>query len=274
MAPRTSRKFEAEYLGLLHNLVYAHEFSEPRRSRTKERTHSMFRPPDFKISPQDFPILLSKKVYFAGAVEELLWFLSGSQDVRDLVHVRHWWEPFANPAHQVGPIYSLAMRKGLEYVIHGLRTDPYSRRHVISNWPRDPQDLSVLGLAPCHGTAIQFFVNDLNRLEMATYQRSADVFLGLPINFVSYALLHRIVASMTGYPVGYMHYSLGDVHLYETHVKAARIQLSRARAKELRPYRLPECRVTRVESLDLLRPESFSLRYYDPCLPIEAPLAV
>lgn len=197
----------------------------------RAQVRSVFSPPpichDFERG--EFPVLTSKFVWWKGVVCELLWFIRGETNVRSLqaddVHI---WDAWADDDGELGPVYGAQLRWApgcvdqLANVVAGLRIDPLSRRHVISLW--NPTELYEMALPPCHGIAIQFYVRG-DRLDMTTYQRSADLFLGLPFNLASYGLFQCIVAQLTGLKPGRMTYQLGDVHIYDRHVLQVKQQL-------------------------------------------------
>lgn len=233
---------EIQYLDLLQALVRRVEAGDARNDRTGTGIASIFAPPPIVVERGDFPALLTKSVYVDGVVDELLWFLSGSTNVYDLGFAHKWWAPFADGHGDLGPTYGAQLRgkdprfvDQLSDVFRQLKSDPHSRRHVISNW--DAHTVSETRLPPCHGTVTQFFVTNDGQLEMHTYQRSADVFIGLPVNLMSYSILHHLFARSLGRPVGRMTYSLGDAHLYLPHAGPARVQLSRRNKRETKPRR-------------------------------------
>lgn len=180
-----------------------------------------------------FPIVTTKKVWFKGVKAELEWMMSGSTNAYDLPKsVQKWWLPWADENGELGPTYGEQYKAHLNDVIEGICKNPNSRRHVLNLW--DSYTSQMCRLPPCHGTVIQFFVSSEGKLSCHTYQRSADVFIGLPVNIAAYALLTHIVAKRTGYKVGDLVYSLGDAHIYSNHVEQVKLQLGRS------PYPLPE----------------------------------
>lgn len=240
---------ERQYLHLLRQLVYRVEAGDNRNDRTGAGIASIFAPPAIVVERGDFPALLTKAVYVDGVIDELLWFLRGSTNVYDLGFAHKWWLPFADAQGELGPTYGAQLRGGQDMVdqvgccFARLRDEPYSRRHVISTWDAHTVDTTLL--PPCHGTVIQFFVTNDGQLDLHAYQRSADVFLGLPCNLMSYSILHHLFARSLGRPVGRMTYALGDAHLYVPHLSAARLQLSRCNRKETKPYRYPSLHIRR-----------------------------
>jgi thymidylate synthase len=223
-----------------------------------------------------FPLVTTKKVHFHSVVGELLWFVRGESNVRWLQERGITiWDEWADEDGDLGPVYGAQWRSWpapdgrridqLAAVIDGIRTDPDSRRHVVSAW--NVADLPRMALAPCHAL-FQFYVAD-GRLSCQLYQRSGDLFLGVPFNIASYALLTHMVARVTDLEVGDFVHTLGDAHLYLNHVDQAREQLTRA-PRPLPTLSLdPTCR-----TIDAFGLESVSVIGYDPHPAIRAPIAV
>jgi len=223
-----------------------------------------------------FPLVTTKKVHVPSVVAELLWFVRGDSNVEWLhEHGVMIWDEWADADGDLGPIYGVQWRSWpapdgrridqLAAVIEGLRDDPESRRHVVSAW--NPADIPRMALAPCH-TLFQFYVAD-GRLSCQLYQRSADVFLGVPFNIASYALLTMMVAQATGLKPGDFVHSLGDAHLYSNHLEQARLQLTRPTRQ------LPVMKINpEVKDIFAFRYEDFALEGYDPHPHIKAEVAV
>ena len=223
-----------------------------------------------------FPLLTTKKVHLKSVIHELLWFLQGSTNVAYLkANGVSIWDEWAAPDGELGPVYGYQWRSWpapdgrhvdqLSEVVEQIRRNPDSRRLIVSAW--NVADIPKMALAPCHAF-FQFYVAE-GRLSCQLYQRSADIFLGVPFNIASYALLTRMVAQVTGLAAGEFVLTLGDAHLYLNHVAQAREQLARA------PRPLPQMRLNRaVTDLFAFRYEDFELIGYDPHPAIKAPVAV
>ncbi|MFN3687603.1 thymidylate synthase [Salinarimonas sp.] len=225
---------------------------------------------------EGFPAVTTKKLHMKSVVHELLWFLAGDTNVRYLnengVTI---WDEWADAQGELGPVYGHQWRSWekpdggtvdqIAWVLDEIRRNPDSRRLVVSAW--NPADLDRMALAPCH-CLFQFYVAD-GRLSCQLYQRSADVFLGVPFNIASYALLTHMIARATELEVGDFVHTFGDAHLYLNHVEQARLQLSR----EPRP--LPRLVIEEgVTDLFAFRYEHVRLEGYDPHPAIKAPIAV
>lgn len=180
-----------------------------------------------------FPLITTKKVHFKSIVHELLWFISGSTNIKYLQDngVKIWNE-WADENGDLGPVYGAQFHRGNQLLntVENLKKDPFSRRHVITLW--NPEDLHQQRLHCCHGTVIQFYVRN-NKLSCSMYQRSADLFLGVPFNIASYALFTQMMAQICGYELGELILTFGDAHIYKNHVAQVTEQLKRA------PYPFP-----------------------------------
>jgi thymidylate synthase len=225
---------------------------------------------------QGFPLLTTKKIHLKSVVHELLWFLQGSTNVEYLrANGVTIWDEWADARGELGPVYGYQWRSWpapsgahidqVAQVIAQIRANPSSRRLVVSAW--NVADLPKMALAPCHAL-FQFYVAE-GRLSCQMYQRSADIFLGVPFNIASYALLTLMVAQVTGLKPGELVHTLGDAHLYLNHLEQAEEQLTRA------PKALPVMKLNpAVKDIDGFRYEDFALEGYDPHPAIRAPIAV
>ncbi|HEY1364603.1 MAG TPA: thymidylate synthase [Xanthobacteraceae bacterium] len=225
---------------------------------------------------QGFPLTTTKKLHLRSIVHELLWFLVGDTNIKYLHdHGVSIWDEWADERGELGPIYGRQWRSWptpdgrtidqISDVLSAIRRDPDSRRLIVSAW--NPAELDKMVLPPCH-CLFQFYVAN-RRLSCQLYQRSADVFLGLPFNIASYALLTLMVAQVTGLGAGDFVHTLGDAHLYLTHLQQARLQLSRP------PRPLPRMILNpAVKDLFAFRYQDFSLHGYDPHPHIKAEVAV
>ena len=265
-----------QYLDLLRHVL---DHGVEKHDRTGTGTRSVFGYQTRFDLTAGFPLLTTKKLHTRSIFHELLWFLSGSTNVRYLrdqgVTI---WDEWADEHGELGPVYGHQWRSWpdphgapgatldqLALLVDGIRRNPDSRRHVVSAW--NVADIPRMRLPPCHAL-FQFYVAD-GRLSCQLYQRSADVFLGVPFNIASYALLTTMVAQVTGLVAHEFIHTLGDAHLYLNHLEQAALQLSRA------PRALPTLTLNpSVKSLFDFRYEDFTLTGYDPHPLIKAPIAV
>jgi thymidylate synthase len=268
-----SNPAEQQYLDLLAEVL---ESGAPKSDRTGTGTRSVFgRQMRFALDPA-FPLLTTKKLHLKSILYELLWFLRGDTNIRWLqergVTI---WDEWADENGNLGPVYGYQWRHWrtpgggeidqIKNVIHSLKTKPDSRRHIVSAW--NPADVDRMALPPCH-LLFQFYVAN-GRLSCQMYQRSADLFLGVPFNIASYAALTLMVTNVTGLKPGEFVLTLGDAHIYLNHLEQVRSQLQR----EPRPF--PRMRLNpAVKELLDFRYEDFTLENYDPHPAIKAPIAV
>ena len=262
-----------QYLALLRHVL---DHGVPKSDRTGTGTLSTFGWQMRFDLADGFPLLTTKKLHLRSIVHELLWFLAGETNVRSLhEHGVTIWDEWADETGDLGPVYGRQWRAWgaadgrqvdqIARLVEGLRRDPDSRRHVVSAW--NVGELERMRLAPCHAL-FQLWAGG-GRLSLQLYQRSADVFLGVPFNIASYALLLRMLAQVTGLRPGEFVHTLGDAHLYLNHLEQARLQLER----EPRPLPRMELEPSRRE-LDQFRFEDFTLVDYDPHPHIKAAVAV
>lgn len=268
--------------------------------RTNTGTISMF---GYQVKydlSEGFPLLTTKKVHLKSIIYELLWFISGDTNIRYLVlnGVNIWneWpydnykkspdyqnetlkefvekikndEEFANKYGNLGPVYGSQWRNfnGIDQIselINGLKNNPDSRRHIISAW--NPAEIKDMMLPPCHAF-MQFYVND-NKLSLQLYQRSADIFLGVPFNIASYSLFLMMVAQVTNLEVGEFIHTMGDAHIYLNHVDQINLQLTRT------PKKLPKMVINKdIVNITDFKYEDFTLEEYDPYPLIKGVVAV
>jgi thymidylate synthase len=234
-----------------------------------------------------FPVVTTKKLHMKSVIHELLWFIKGDTNIKYLkdngVSI---WNEWADAEGNLGPVYGEQWRSWkpgtadneaygdfqirpidqLQNVINSLITDPYGRRHIVSAW--NVSDIPSMALPPCH-MMFQFFVDDENRLSLQLYQRSADLFLGVPFNIASYSLLLMMVAQVTGYTPHEFVHTIGDAHLYSNHIEQAKLQLSRE------PLVLPIMKINPdIKSIDDFKYEDFELVGYESYPAISAPIAI
>jgi thymidylate synthase len=223
-----------------------------------------------------FPLLTTKKLHLKSIVHELLWFLAGDTNVKYLNdHGVTIWDEWADESGELGPVYGRQWRAWpasdggtidqMADVVSAIRRNPDSRRLIVSAW--NPAEVDSMALPPCH-CLFQFYVAE-GRLSCQLYQRSADVFLGVPFNIASYALLTQMVAQVTGLAAGDFVHTLGDAHLYRNHIEQARLQLARVPRPLPRMVLNPD-----VKDLFAFRYEDFSLEGYEPHPHIKAKVAV
>ena len=261
------------YLDLMRDVL---EHGARKTDRTGTGTLSLFgRQLRFDLST-GFPLVTTKKVHWKSLVHELLWFLRGETNVRSLqAQGVTIWDAWADERGDLGPIYGFQWRSWptpdggtvdqISRVVEEIRDHPDSRRLIVSAW--NVADLDKMRLPPCH-LLFQFYVAE-RRLSCQLYQRSADLFLGVPFNIASYALLTLMVAQVTGLTPGEFIHTLGDVHLYQTHLEQAKQQVARE------PYPLPQVRLNpAVTSLFDFRYEDLALEHYQHHPPIRAAVAV
>ncbi len=247
-----------------------------KRDRTGTGTLSVFGHQMRFDLAEGFPLVTTKKLHVRSIIYELLWFLSGDTNVKFLnQHGVTIWDEWADARGDLGPIYGAQWRSWpardggaidqIANVVEMIRRSPDSRRLIVTAW--NPADIDQMALPPCH-CLFQFYVAE-GRLSCQLYQRSADVFLGVPFNIASYALLTLMVAQVAGLRPGAFVHTFGDAHLYLNHLEQARLQLSRA------PRRLPTMRLNPATTdLFAFRYEDFALDGYDPHPHIKAAVAV
>ncbi len=263
---------EFQYLNLLRDIL---DNGTRRDDRTGTGTLGVFgRQMRFDLS-KGFPLLTTKKLHLRSIIVELLWFLRGETNVAWLrENGCTIWDEWADEAGELGPVYGKQWRSWaapngqsidqIARLIEGLKTDPNSRRHIVSAW--NPADIEDMALPPCH-CLFQFFVAG-GKLSCQLYQRSADVFLGVPFNIASYALLTMMVAKVTGHHPGEFVHTFGDAHLYLNHVEQAELQLAR------QPLAFPTMTVADRRDVFAFEAADFVLSDYQAHPHIKAPVAI
>jgi thymidylate synthase len=262
-----------QYLDLMEHVL---RDGVEKRDRTGTGTRSVFgHQMRFDLS-QGFPLTTTKKLHVKSIVHELLWFLAGDTNVKYLQdHGVRIWDEWADERGDLGPVYGQQWRSWpaqdgktidqISHVIDMIKRNPDSRRLIVTAW--NPADVDRMALPPCH-CLFQFYVAE-GRLSCQLYQRSADVFLGVPFNIASYALLTLMVAQVTGFQPGEFIHTLGDAHLYLNHLEQAQLQLSRA------PRALPVMRLNpAVKDIFGFHYDDFSVEGYDAHPHIKAAVAV
>jgi thymidylate synthase len=262
-----------QYLDLMRHVL---ERGNTKTDRTGTGTRSVFGWQMRFDLAEGFPMLTTKKLHQKSIIHELLWFLQGDTNISYLkdngVSI---WNEWADANGDLGPVYGKQWRRWeapdgrsidqITQLIEGLKKNPDSRRHLVCAW--NPADVDHMALPPCHAL-FQFYVAD-GKLSCQLYQRSADIFLGVPFNIASYALLTLMIAQVCGFQPGEFVHTLGDAHLYLNHLEQARLQL----AREPRP--LPRMRLNpEVTDLFAFRFEDFTLEGYDPHPHIAGKVAV
>ncbi len=261
-------KNEYEYLNLLFDITFK---GIKRSDRTGVGTLSLFGKSMTFDLERGFPLLTTKKMNFKAIVVELLWFLSGSSNIKYLhEHGVHIWDEWADKNGDLGPIYGVQWRNWdgidqIKNVLHSLKTDPYSRRHVVSAW--NVADLNEMRLMPCH-VMFQFHVA-AGKLHCTVYQRSCDMFLGVPFNIASYALLTHLVAEEVGLKASTLSWMGGDCHIYKNHLDQVKSQLRRT------PYDPPTLKFNKeINDIFSVTPDDIEINGYRHHGAIKAPIAV
>jgi len=287
-----------QYLKMCKDILENGKYKE---DRTGTGTISMFGYQARYDLNKGFPLLTTKKVFYRGILEELLWIISGSTNIQPLckknVHIWDDWpfdkyrksdeykgetikefaehiandDEFANKWGDLGPVYGHQWRDffgvdQLKNLEHDLKTNKFSRRHILCAW--NPAQVDKMALPPCH-SFIQFYVDADDRLSCQLYQRSGDVFLGVPFNIASYATLTMMLANVCHLKLGDFVHTLGDAHIYSNHVEQIKLQLTRT------PKELPQLLIKRdVDTITDFKFEDFEIVNYDPYPPIKGEVAV
>ena len=262
-----------QYLDLMRKIM---DEGVDRPDRTGTGTRSIFgHQMRFDLS-QGFPALTTKKLHFKSIIHELLWFLKGDTNIKYLTdNGVHIWDEWADAKGDLGPVYGAQWRRWktadgkeidqIDQILKLIQSSPNSRRIILSAW--NVGEIPSMALPPCH-CLFQFYVAD-GKLSCQLYQRSADVFLGVPFNIASYALLTMMIAQVTGLKAGTFVHTLGDTHIYHNHYDQVREQLGRT------PRSLPKMRINPdVKNIFDFKYEDFTLENYDPYPAIKAPIAI
>ncbi|HBZ35369.1 MAG TPA: thymidylate synthase [Rikenellaceae bacterium] len=262
-----------QYLSLLQHIM---DYGILKGDRTGTGTKSVFGYQMRFDLEEGFPLLTTKKLHLKSIIYELLWFLRGDTNINYLhEHGVTIWDEWAGQDGELGPVYGHQWRswpapngKSIDQIsllIEGIKTNPDSRRHIVSAW--NPAEIDKMALPPCHAL-FQFYVAN-GKLSCQLYQRSADVFLGVPFNIASYALLTMMVAQVCRLKPGEFIHSFGDAHIYTNHFEQVKEQLSRI------PRPLPRMLINPdVKDIFNFRYEDFKLEGYDPYPSIKAPIAI
>jgi thymidylate synthase len=274
------------YLDALHNVLTNGTVREDRTGTGTIGVFGMQQRYDLTLG---FPAVTTKKLAFKACLGELLWFLEGSNDERRLCEILHgtrdtskrtiwtdnatsdYWQPKARYSGDLGRVYGVQWRDfgGVDQVvelINGIKKDPYGRRHILTAW--NPGQLDQMALPPCHCFA-QFYVSADGKLSCQMYQRSCDMFLGVPFNIASYSLLTHMIAQVCGLEAGEFVHVLGDAHIYLNHVEQVKEQLARE------PLPLPTLWINpEVKDILIFTMEDFRLDGYNSYASIKAPMAV
>lgn len=262
-----------QYLELLNHVL---KEGDVKNDRTGTGTLSVFGyQMRFDLS-NNFPLLTTKKIHLKSVIHELLWFLQGSTNIRYLKdNAVSIWDEWADENGNLGPVYGSQWRSWrthdnksidqIKNIIESIKTNPDSRRHIVSAW--NVADIDKMKLPPCH-CFFQFYVAN-NKLSCQLYQRSADIFLGVPFNIASYALLTLMVAQVTNLKLGEFIHTLGDAHIYSNHFDQAREQLKRD------PRELPNMKLNpNIHDIFDFKFDDFEIKNYDPHPLIKAPVAI
>ena len=261
-----------EYLKLMNHVL---KHGVEKKDRTGTGTLSVFGYQSRYNLEKSFPLVTTKKIHLKSVIHELLWFLKGDTNIRYLQENNvKIWDDWADENGDLGPIYGYQWRSWqnrngetidqISELVNNIKKNPNSRRLIVSAW--NVGEIDNMALPPCH-SLFQFFVAE-NKLSCQLYQRSADIFLGVPFNIASYALLTMMIAQICNLQAGEFVHTLGDAHLYLNHLEQAKLQLSRD------PKELPIMNIKRRQSIFDFEYDDFELTHYNPHPHIKAPIAV
>lgn len=263
-----------QYLDLMKHVL---ENGQERTDRTGTGTLSVFGHQCRYDLKDGFPMVTTKKLHLRSIIHELLWFLQGDTNIKYLQDNKvKIWDAWADENGDLGPVYGKQWRRWeapngevidqIKNLVEGLKNNPQSRRHIVSAW--NPSDVPNMALPPCH-TLIQFYVNNNKELSCQLYQRSADIFLGVPFNIASYALMTMMLAQVCDMKLGEFVHTMGDAHLYSNHIEQTKLQLSRE------PYPLPQMKINpEVKDIFDFKIEDFELVGYESHPHIKGVVAV
>lgn len=268
----SSQIIDRQYEDLLARIL---EQGAKKADRTGTGTRSIFGAQLRYDLSASYPLITTKRVFLRGVVEELLWFLSGSSNINPLVEKNvHIWDDWADENGELGPVYGVQWRSWpsgndqqidqIKGLLELIKNDPDSRRQLVSAW--NVSELDKMALAPCH-LLFQTYVAE-GKLSLQVYQRSCDMFLGVPFNLASYALLTHMLAQQADLQVGDLIWTGGDCHIYHNHVEQVKQQLSRA------PYPFPTLELNKASDLFSYRYQDVSVHNYQHHPGIKAPIAV
>lgn len=266
-----------QYLDLLQHIL---DNGEERKDRTGVGTIGVFGTQSRYDLRKNFPLITTKKVWMKGVIHELLWMLQGNSNIKYLTENGvHIWDEWADVTGDLGPVYGVQWRSWQGYhqdsnvvdqigeVIQAIKTNPFSRRHIVSAW--NVAEISKMKLPPCH-MMFQFYISTKGELSCHMYQRSADMFLGVPFNIASYSLLTHMIAQVCGLKVGDFVHTIGDAHIYLNHKDQVKEQLSR---EPYEPSAILELNPD-VKSIDDFRYSDIIVKGYKSHPSITAPIAV
>lgn len=263
-----------QYHDLMEHVL---KYGETREDRTGTGTISVFGYQTRYNLEDGFPLVTTKKLHLRSIIHELLWFISGDTNINYLKENKvRIWDEWADENGDLGPVYGYQWRHWktpdgrevdqVKNLIEGIKNNPHSRRHILTAW--NPADVDKMALPPCH-SFIQFYVSRDGKLSCQLYQRSADIFLGVPFNIASYALFTMMIAQVCDLKPGEFVHTMGDAHLYSNHLDQAKLQLTREHRE------LPQMKINPdVKSIFDFKYEDFELVGYDPHPHIKAEVSV
>ena len=263
-----------QYHDLMEHVL---KYGETREDRTGTGTISVFGYQTRYNLEDGFPLVTTKKLHLRSIIHELLWFISGDTNINYLKENKvRIWDEWADENGDLGPVYGYQWRHWktpdgrevdqVKNLIEGIKNNPHSRRHILTAW--NPADVDKMALPPCH-SFIQFYVSRDGKLSCQLYQRSADIFLGVPFNIASYALFTMMIAQVCNLKPGEFVHTMGDAHLYSNHLDQAKLQLTREHRE------LPQMKINPdVKSIFDFKYEDFELVGYDPHPHIKAEVSV